>query len=301
LPSGDRRSVLTALVVCRFAHFAATMLLFGASAFVWALAPARLASELAGPVRRMIVAAFMVAALSAVAWLALEAGQMGDGWADMLNPDVLGAVSLDTEFGRVWLWRLALLLIVAGALATGRRDRFGVVALTAALLLASLGLIGHAAMQSGPVGALHRLNHAVHLLVAGAWLGSLVPLVLCLRCYGGDARLPAEAGAALRRFSGLGHIAVALVVATGVVNTALTLGVWPINFSSPYQSLLAVKIAIVATMIGIALFNRYVLTPRIKVEPRAALRALTIASLTEIALGLIALALVSVFAILAPV
>ncbi len=83
--------MLTALVICRLAHFAATMLLFGASAFVWALAPVGLARELAGPTRRMIVAAFVIAALSAVAWLALEAAQMGDGWADMLNPDVLGA------------------------------------------------------------------------------------------------------------------------------------------------------------------------------------------------------------------
>jgi putative copper resistance protein D len=191
--------------------------------------------------------------------------------------------------------------VVAGSLAIGRRDRFGVIALTAALLLASLGLIGHAAMQVGPVGALHRVNQAVHLLAAGAWLGSLPPIALCLRRYDGDERVRAQVAAMLRRFSGLGHIAVALVVATGVVNTALTLGAWPIDFSSPYQSLLATKIAIVAAMIGIAVVNRYVLTPRIRSEPRAALRALTIASFAEIALGLVALALVSVFAILAPV
>jgi putative copper resistance protein D len=112
--------------------------------------------------------------------------------------------------------------------------------------------------------------------------------------------LRAEAAAALRRFSGLGQFAVALVVASGVVNTVLTLGVWPVDFSSPYQTLLTAKIGIVAAMIAIALFNRYVLTPRIKSEPRAALRALAFASLAEIALGVIALALVSVFALLAP-
>ena len=291
--------MLTALVICRLSHFAATMLLFGASAFVWALAPAGLARELAAPVRRMTVAAILVAAVSALAWLALEAGQMGEGWADAVNPEVLGDVALDTAFGRVWLWRLALVLVLAGALAIGRRDRFGLIALIAALLLASLGLVGHAAMQTGLIGALHRLNHAVHLLAAGAWLGGLAPLILCLRRYGGDARLRAEAGATLRRFSGLGHFAVALVVSTGAVNTALTLGVWPTDFSSPYQRLLAAKIAIVAAMIAIALFNRYYLTPRIEKEP-GALRALTVASLAEVALGMVVLALVSAFAILAP-
>jgi copper resistance protein D len=292
--------MLTALVVCRFAHFAATMLLFGASAFMSALAPAGLARELAAPARRMIIAAFVVAALSGVAWLALEAAQMGDGWADMLSPDVVRAVAFDTEFGRVWLCRLALLLIVAGALAIGRRDRFGVIALTAALLLASLGLIGHATMQTGPIGTLHRFNQAVHLLAAGAWLGSLAPLALCLRRGDGDARRCADVAATLRGFSGLGYIAVALVLATGVVNTALTLGAWPTDPSSPYQRLLVAKIAIVAAMVAIALFNRCVLAPRIAMESRAALRALTIACLVEIALGLVALALVSLFATQAP-
>ncbi len=90
------------------------------------------------------------------------------------------------------------------------------------------------------------------------------------------------------------------MVATGVVNTALTLGAWPTDPSSPYQRLLAGKIAIVGAMIAIALFNRYVLAPRITTESRAALRALAIACLVEVALGLVALALVSVFAILAP-
>jgi len=293
--------MLTALVICRLCHFAATMLLFGASVFLWALVPAGLARKLAAPARRMIVAAVVVAAVSALAWLALEAGLMSESSAGMADPSVVGAVAFDTAFGRVWLGRIGLTLVLATALAVGRGESFGFIALTGALLLASLGLVGHAAIQTGLFGALHRLNHAVHLLAAGAWIGGLPPLALCLRRYGGDARLRAEAGAALRRFSGLGHFAVALVVLTGAVNTALTLGVSPVDFSSPYQALLAAKIAVVAAMIGIALFNRYVLTPRIKEEPAAALRALTIASLAEIALGLVALALVSVFAILAPV
>lgn len=289
--------MLTALVVCRFAHFAATMLLFGASAFMSALAPAGMVRELAAPARRMIIAALVVAALSALTWLALEAAQMGDGWADMINPDVLGAVAFDTAFGRVWLWRLALLPLLAAGLAFGRRDHFGMIALIAAPLLASLGLVGHAAMQAGAAGAAQRLNQAVHLLAAGAWLGSLPPLVLCLRRGEGNARHRADVATTLRRYSGVGEIAVALLVASGLVNTALTLGGWPIDFSSPYQTLLAAKIAIVAAMIVIALINRYVLTPRIATRSRA----LTIACLAEIALGLIALALVSVFAILAPV
>jgi putative copper resistance protein D len=290
----------TALVLCRLLHFAATMQLFGANVFVWALVPAGLARELTGPMRRMTAAAIVVAAITAFAWLALESGQMGEGWGDVLNPAALGAVSFETAFGRVWLWRLAIALALVVALAMGGRERLAFLVPASALLLASLGLVGHATLQAGLIGALHRLNHGVHLLAAGAWLGGLLPLILCLR-RDGDVRLRAEVGAALRRFSGLGHFAVALVVLTGVVNNALTLGAWPIDFSSPYQALLAAKIAVVAVMIAMALFNRYVLTPRIKSEPGFVLRALTVNSFVEIALGMAVLALVSAFALLEPI
>jgi copper resistance protein D len=290
----------TALVICRFAHFAATMLLFGAGAFVWALAPEALARELAGPVRRMTAAAIVVAAVTALAWLALEAGQMGDGWGDSVNPDTLSAVAFETDFGEVWLWRIGLALVLVGALCVGRHNRWAFVVPISALLLASLGLVGHAAMQDGALGALHRLNHAVHLLCAGAWLGALPPLLLCLkRC--DDPRLRSEAGTALRRFSGLGHFVVALVILTGIVNTILTLGRWPDDFSSLYQALLATKIALVAAMIALALVNRYILTPRVKDHSGAALRVLTINSIAEIGLGIAVLAVVSVFGTLAPV
>jgi putative copper resistance protein D len=293
---------VTALVLCRFLHFAATMLLFGASAFVWALVPPELARVLMGPLRATIAAAIVVAAITALAWIALEAAQMGDGWADSVNPEALAAVLFDSAFGRVWLWRLGLAFVLLGALALGRHGHLAFIVPTAALLLASLGLVGHATMQAGLglTGMLHRANHGVHLLSAGAWLGGLLPLLLCLMRRE-DARLRSEIDVALRRFSGAGHFVVALVVLTGVVNTALTLGAWPIDLSSPYQRLLAIKIAIVAAMIAMALFNRYVLAPRAGNNAVAALRALTINSAVEVALGAAALALVSIFGTLAPV
>jgi putative copper resistance protein D len=289
----------TALAICRLFHFAATILAFGASAFLWALVPTDLARELARPMRRMVGAAIVVAAVTAFGWFALEAGQMGDGWSDCVNPQILSAVAFETDFGRIWLWRMALALVLAGALATGRHDRWGFVAFSSALLLASLGLVGHAAMQDDLNGAMHRANHAIHLLCAGAWLGGLPPLIFCLRRYG-DPRLRSEAAIVLRRFSGLGHFVVALVVLTGIVNIVLTLGRWPIDFASPYQALLAIKIGLVAVMIALALANRYILAPRIKGGSGAARRALALNSIAEVGLGIAALALVSVFAMLAP-
>jgi putative copper resistance protein D len=291
--------VLTALILCRLAHFAATMLLFGASAFVWALAPASLARDLTGAVRPIAAAAIVVAAITALAWLGLEAGSMGEGWSDVLNPEMLAGVLTDTAFGQVWQWRLGLVMIFLVALATGRHDRWAFIAPAAALLLASLGLAGHAIMQTGPVGALHRVNDAAHLLVAGAWVGGLVPFILCVNRFG-DPALRSEAVLATRRYSTWGHIVVALVVLTGVVNVALTLHVAPIPFASPYQTLLAAKIVMVATMIATAVFNRYVLVPRLKDEAGRAVEALKFNSIAEIAHAIVVVALVSTFGLLEP-
>jgi len=288
-----------ALALCRFLHFAAAMLAFGAAGFVWALAPPPLAQALTPAVRRMVGAAILVAAATAPIWLALEAGQMGEGWRDSLDPDAIGAVAFETAFGRVWLWRMALALVLVGAVATGRHDRWPFVTLAAGLLLASLGLVGHAAMIAGGAGGADRLNHAAHLLCAGAWLGGLPPLISCLRRDAND-RLRTEIGVALRRFSKVGKAIVALVVATGAINAALTIPVWTIDLSSPYQALLAAKAAAVAAMIGLAAVNRYVLAPRLKAARADALRAIARNSVAEIALGIAALALVSVFAMLAP-
>ena len=79
------------------------------------------------------------------------------------------------------------------------------------------------------------------------------------------------------RFSFYGHFAVAGVVATGVVNVALTSGL-PLPPDTPYRALLDVKIGVVAVMIALALVNRYALVPRLAVMPRAlaTLRAFTI-------------------------
>jgi putative copper resistance protein D len=289
--------VSAALILCRFAHYAAAMLLFGAGAFLWVLAPAGLARALNPTVRHLAAGAIVVGAISAAAWLALEVASMGDGWPAVLDPATVAAV-LDTSFGHVWRGRLVLALVLAGLVAFGRHDRWPLVVPLAALFLGSLGLVGHAAMQSGTTGILHRACDAVHLLAAGAWVGGLVPLVLSLAP--AHPELRKDAGIALRRFSGMGHVAVALVLLTGVVNVRLVLGGWPLDPTSPYQALLLTKIGLVAAMIGLALINRYLLVPRIAAARDTNLARLRLSTLAEIALGGAVLALVAAFGTLDP-
>jgi putative copper resistance protein D len=288
---------MTPLVLCRFAHFIAALPAFGASAYLWLYAPANLRHALSPAIGRLLAALSVVALVTAVLWLALEAASMADDWSDATDPGAIAAVLTDTSFGRAWIARL-LLAAALVAVALTMRGHWATKSILSGLLLASLALVGHAAMQAGAEGLLHRCNDALHLLAAGAWLGGLVVFVLCLAEYA-DAKLGAEAGKAMMRFSLFGHFVVATIVATGAVNIALISGHPPWPPTTPYRLLLDAKIAVVAIMILLAVYNRYWLVPRLK-RRADALVTLSLTSTVEVALGTVVLALVSVFALLDP-
>src|SRR5262245_33355139 len=192
----------------------------------------------------MLTLAVVVAAVTAVIWLMLVAGSMGEGWADTVRAETLRAVLLETRFGNVWLVRLGLIAMLIATVSFGGGYRSRDVVVASGLVVASLGLVGHAAMDGGLLAVLRAINHAVHLLSAALWVGGLVALALVL----GEARSAKPDGpiaAALRRFSGMGHVVVAAVVATGAVNTWFILGGWSIDIGSTYQSLLVAKILLV--------------------------------------------------------
>lgn len=101
-------------------------------------------------------------------------------------------------------------------------------------------------------------------------------------------------------YSRSGHVWVALVILTGVLNTFLVLGHWPLELGQPYSRMLLIKTAAVAAMVMLALTNRYRVVPTMRTDEPRAIKRLTLLTLMEIALGALALLLVSVFAMLEP-
>jgi copper resistance protein D len=282
-----------ALIAARFAHFAATMTLFGASFFAAALAPASLAGDLRPLLRRLTLPLALLALASAAAWLVFVTRSM----AGDVDLDTLHDVLADTAFGTVWQARLAVLVLLA--VAAWRPDRRRIVpAVLAGLAMASLGLVGHAAMQEGALGVAHRLNHAVHLLAASAWIGGLLPFFVCLRLFV-KSRDRHDALAAMMRYSRVGHFVVAAVFVSGALDVAMTVHAVPLPANTPYRVGLDAKILVVFAMTALALFNRYVLAPRIGRSATAA-RALAVGTVVQTALALAAISLVSAFATFNP-
>src|ERR1700724_1673191 len=238
-----------ALALIRLCCEAAAITAYGVSGFIACIAPKRLGQTIAASSNFLIVAASSFAVLSTLAWLPIEAAMIGDSWQSAVDRSTLSALLWDTAIGNAWLVRLALALLLMAALPWRSAP------------LVRLALTGHANMDEGTRGVLHILNDALHVLAGGAWLGSLLALPDCLARLR-DPAFCTEAKTALRRFSSAGHLAVALVIATGIVNTVLVLHRWPPDFTSTYQMLLVTKIAFVAAMTGLALVNRYLLVPR---------------------------------------
>ncbi len=286
-----------ALIVSRFLFDSAALGLWGASIYLATCVHCELTSYIESRLRRWRIATVAILCCVSILSLPLQAATMGEGWIDAVSPSILDAVLFSTNNGAAWFAQIGFVLCLSLSWLLQPRKRLHAQTLCAGLLLATLSIMGHAAMNDANLRTLHRLNDVVHLLCGGAWLGALVPVILLLRLLD-DAQWQDKSRRALMRFSTVGHLAVAAVVLSGVANTLLVLGGLPADWSQPYQLLLCMKIILVGAMIVLALVNRYVLVPRL--ASNSALELLTRLTWFEIALGLSVVSLVAVFGTLAP-
>ena len=294
------------LIVSRLLQFAAVIVVFGCGAFrLYGLAFDTTTTSANALVTfdawfwRVTIVGAIVALLSGLSLLLAVTANMAGSAAAALDPDAISTVLFDTSFGRVWCWRLlfAFLLIVA-CLAPLARRRISAILVLSLLLLVSLGWVGHAVEGQGVARLVHQINQMVHMLAAGLWLGGLVPLTWLL----GRARSPSGAGwisvarDVVPRFSQMGYAAVALLAATGAINTLVLVGSAEALADTPYGRLLSLKVALFSVMVVLALINRFRLLPRLRRELSSStpVAALARSVLFEQVLGFAVLAVVSV-------
>ncbi len=265
--------IAPALALLRGLHTAALLSAFGTMLFAETIAPAPLRPRL----RRHARIGAGLAVLFGLGWFAMQAAVFaaeGD-WLAAL-PETLW----DTRFGHALGVRL---LLIAAIPFVDRR----LALLAAGLALSAQGLLGHAGATVGggpwwtepwvPIGA-----EALHLLAAGAWLGALLPLLLCLR-----TQTPADARLAARRFSPLGMVAVATIAATALVQSLAPIGDLPGLIGTDYGRVALLKLALFGVMLGCALWNRVALTDRLVAgNPHIARQRMGLSIAIEAACGL---------------
>jgi putative copper resistance protein D len=302
------------LIATRAIHFAATAVTTGTLVFRSVVAKPALGSEDA--VARLFRAqnlrvawiGLAVTVVSGVIWLLFQAGSMsGLPLGEATTPDVLLTVLNQTQFGSVSEIRLLLAIILAICLAYDRFPLADRLAPAAAVgLTAAITWTGHAASTPGDMGYLHLTADALHLSAAASWIGGLVSLVLLLAAARNHEAIASAALArdATLRFSTLGIVSVATLLATGIVNAWILVGSFHALVGTGYGRLLMLKIAVFAVMLAFAAVNRFWLTPRLATpggELRLeALRRLTRNSCVEIVLGFTIFAIVAALGTLHP-
>ena len=301
-----------AVIVLRLLQFAGAMVLFGSSLFlIYALPREGPGSgvELGWPRKVLAWAAVFVLAASVVGLLAhtsILAGSVREG----MTASSLSAVMTTMSMGPSTVIRAgaaALALVVLARPAT--RATWQLCAGLGAVISASFAWMGHGAATEGAPGLLHLSADILHTLAAGAWIGALVAFFLLLRPRATSVILDGVLHKALHGFSGVGMGLVAVIVATGLVNSWFLVGPARISglWTTPYGQLLSLKLVLFVSMLALAAANRFRLAPALGAaingdQPSVqALDALRRSLIFETALSILVLGLVAWLGTLVPV
>jgi putative copper resistance protein D len=299
-----------ALVALRGVQYATAMILFGSSLFLIYARPdvdAGLRTNWGWLRRLLTISAAVLLAASAgalVVQTSILAGSLDEG----IKPESLWAVIMTTAFGPSALVRAASAALALAALAVLGLSRWGR-GLTAALggvATASLGWMGHGPSTEGAPHLLHLASDVLHALAAGVWIGALAVFLGGLRR---SSEHPTQVRAlhrTLQGFGGVGSAVVAVIVATGLVNSWFLVGPEHLGglVTTLWGWLLLAKLVLFLAMLGFAAHNRFRLTPSLGTvlegDPSAALFALRRSITLETLASLAVLALVALLGMQPP-
>jgi putative copper resistance protein D len=272
--------MVTALIITRAVHIAASMLLAGTFTFdliVLGLTDRSVSNDLNDVEHRLMHLAFwslIPALLSALFWFWLEVASMSElSLKNALSETAWGTVLFETQFGRVWQLRLGLIatafvLVLVALAVTQVKARSALIAvlwLVSMIVLVSLALISHAAAATvGPFGA---SSDILHLCPAGLWIGGLVPLTIFLTRVRRSFSLGQAVVRVVRRFSTLSLCCVTVLIVSGISNSWLLVGSIHALFTTPYGGLLLVKLTLFAILVCFGARNRFLVKAKL---PKAA-------------------------------
>jgi putative copper export protein/mono/diheme cytochrome c family protein len=203
--------------------------------------------------------AVLLALLSSLPWLVLQAAALADTPSFDAIAATIPIVLLDTHFGPLIGARLALLLIAALLFRrdAGRPTRWAATALAGIAVLLQIGL-GHGLSMEGGTGVALVLAEGLHLLSAAIWLGGLLPLLAAVHMLA-----PEDAFPIVRRFSHIATLCVAVLAATIVIQSSVLIGGLPGFIGTDYGGIASLKGFFLLVLLGCATLNRWRFMPRL--------------------------------------
>jgi putative copper resistance protein D len=259
------------LIVARLLHYVAATTLAGASFFPLYSRPRGGGLQPIAFTRWLQTVLFIsanVVLLSGILWFIFTVANMSGTLAGVLDREMLSTVLGDTSFGNVWIARLVLsimtIVVIWIRFDSKSNPRWDLIApVLAAALLISLAGVGHSQVEEGIAGTVHVVSDAAHLFAAGTWLGGLVPLGFILLNYAGnsEAAVLIDLDRVLLRFSGMGYVAVATLIGSGLVNSWFLVGTVSGLLETAYGQMLVTKLVLFAGMLALAVSNRFWIVP----------------------------------------
>ena len=279
-------TLATVMAMVRGLHLAATLSLLGTVGFIaWMLPAASAAPDsLRRPLFRLWWVSGMIALLAGAVWFIMQSATIAG--ADNLS-DVLAALPLvaeHTRYGNTMLARLGLVLVATVLVLPSGRGKTWARYLTLVVTAVALGLqgmIGHAGATAGATGDGLVFSESLHLLAAGIWLGSLLPLWLSL-----GALSPIQSASVCERFTPIGVACVLVLAGTGFAQGLELIGSLPALLGTPYGHFAVLKITLFAAALVLAALNRFWLTDRLATGITGASRDLGVSLCIETCLGL---------------
>ena len=221
--------------------------------------------------------------VASVAQLLIQASVVYETSAMGALGEPLRSLLAETDWGRLWIRRMLLVVPMTALLAVGWRrirtepePRSGPALIYVAIVLAlgvllTISMTSHAAATPN-VRSMALLNDFVHMVSAAVWVGGLLSLAIAvylsfemLR----DSERRTVLTALARRFSIVAGLSVAVLVLTGIYSAWAQVTVIQ-ALSTPYGWTLAGKIAIVALLLLAAAANLVWVRPRLSSGGRAA-------------------------------
>jgi copper resistance protein D len=179
---------------------------------------------------------------------------------------VMSTVLFQTHYGRVWIVRIAAVLLLSFFLWSGLRHRdsriFLVSALALAVFIASTRSASGHASDAGDF-SMAEIMDWLHIVAASVWGGGLFVLSVVILpeiIRPDDFPAPLLASVA-SRFSRLAGIAVGVLALTALYNAWLHVGSLEGLWLTPYGLTVVVKILLFFLLINLGAFNRYVSVP----------------------------------------
>ena len=203
--------------------------------------------------------------VSSIAELLVRASDMSGRSVSMVFP-VLPTVILRTHAGRVWLVRMAALILLSVGVKAGRRYRdsrgFLLFVLGFAVVISMTESASGHASDKGDF-SLPEIIDWLHLMASSVWGGGLLVLsaVVLPELVGkGDTTAPLIADVA-RRFSAIAGFAVGVIGITALYNSLVYVGSFGAFLKTSYGWTAAVKIFLFGFILYLGAFNRYVSVP----------------------------------------